>query len=232
MYCSDCGVKATGKFCHNCGSLLHVADAALDVQREEIAPSKCKLGRRSPIRNIVTVDAVRKVISRHAENAPKIVSGEAILAVYDKVVSSPIPLEKLAAIVQPLYDSWGIRTGKNALNCSMPRSAAPSLGHSVHWRGWAETDERRTARSRMYPECRVAVFSCALKGTVSISLQSRELWTHVIATTTIPGQLYDWGKSNRCLEHLFNDIRSELGLPRNVVTPESPDHAGDSVNGG
>ena len=186
----------------------------LFLQCKEVAPANANWEHDPKYENIIRVDSVRKVISHHAENAPKIISGEAILAVYDKVVSSPIPLEKLAAIVQPLYDSWGIRTGKERtelLNAPIGRAIARSLcsfarnGHKLM------NVEQHDHGCLLIAELPSSV--CALKATLSISLQACAFRTQVIATTTSPGQLFDWGKSNRCLEHLFNDIRSDLGLP-------------------
>jgi len=214
MYCSECGVKASGKFCHNCGHLLLVPDSNLVLKNDDVTRQNENWEHDPHYENIIQVEAVRTVIAHHGEKAPKIISGEAILAVYDKVMSSPIPLEKLAAVVQPLYASWGIRTGKERQEfvttpigrciarclCSMARHGQKLQNVEQHNEGCVLTAELPSS-------------VCSLKGTLTISLQARQAQTQIAAKTSIPGQMYDWGKSNRCLEQLFEDLRSDLGLP-------------------
>ena len=37
-----------------------------------------------------------------------------------------------------------------------------------------------------------------------------DIRTDVAAATKIPGQLFDWGKSNQCLKELFDDLENLL----------------------
>jgi hypothetical protein len=212
MFCSQCGARANGKFCHQCGSPLPLPGGIPSADIAANEPGDWEQDGR--YENIVRVEAVRTVIARHAASAPKGISGEAILALYDKIVSSPVPLESLAAIVQPLYESWGIRCGKERteriaapigrviarLLCSFARQ-----GHTFHSAQQLDLGNVLTAE--------LPSSVCSLKGKLTVSLQRSEAGTLVAATTVIPGQMYDWGKSNRCLEHLFADLNSDMGLP-------------------
>jgi hypothetical protein len=215
MFCSQCGVKASGKFCHQCGSLLNVSDAVLAIAEQKSGQNVPKDWERDPLyENVIRTESVRSVIARHAANAPKIVSGESILAIYDKVVQSPIPLEKLAAVVQPLYASWGSRTGKEhteLIRIPIGRAIAQTLCSLAKHGQTLQNVEQLEDGCLLNADLPSSV--CALKGTMTISLRSFESDTQVAATTSIPGQLYDWGKSNRCLQQLFSDLRAELGLP-------------------
>lgn len=214
MYCSECGVKASGKFCHNCGQILHAPDSTPASQNEGVNQQNENWEHDPRYETIIQVDAVRKVITHHAENAPKIISGEAILAVYDKVMSSPIPLEKLAAVVQPLYESWGIRTGKDRqefVNTPIGRGIARCLCSMARHGQKLQNVEQHNQGCILTAELPSSV--CSLKGTLTISLQTCQAQTQVAAKTSIPGQMYDWGKSDRCLQQLFEDLRSDLGLP-------------------
>lgn len=214
MYCSQCGVKASGKFCHQCGSPLQISLAIQVLRDDGMATAPEDWEQDSRYDSIIRVEAVRTVIAHHAANARKGVSGETILALYDKIVSSPVPLESLAAVVQPLYESWGIRTGKERIELietpvgrAIARTLCSFARQGQAFRS-AEQGESSCILTADLPSS-----ACALKGKLTVSLLRREIQTQVAAKTDIPGQMYDWGKSRRCLEQLFNDLRSDLGLP-------------------
>ncbi len=167
--------------------------------------------------NIIRLDAVRAVITQQAANARQGVSGESLLALYDKIVASPIPLKNLVAIVQPLYASWGIGTGKqrtDLIEIPIGRVIAHTLcSFAKHGQAFQSAQQHDTG---CVLNADLPSSVCALKGNLTISLLRHELHTQVTATTSIPGQLYDWGKSHRCLEQFFIDLKSDLGLPASV----------------
>lgn len=214
MFCSECGVKASGKFCHQCGSPLHASEGVLTLKEEDFQPDVGEWEQDARYEQIVRVEAVRTVIAHHAANAPKGLSGEAVLALYDKIVSSPVPLESLAAVMQPLYESWGVRTGKErteVIAAPIGRMIARTLCSLARHAQTFQSAEQRESGCILTAELPSSV--CALKGKLTISLQQRQGRTEVSASTYIPGQMYDWGKSQRCLETLFNDLHSDMGLP-------------------
>ena len=215
MFCSQCGVKASGRFCHSCGSHLHFADTVPATTDTASVVNKSANWEEDPLyENIIRIESVRAVIAQHAANAPKGISAEAFLAVYDKVLQSPIPLERLAAVVQPLYASLGIRTGKDRtelLRIPVGRAIARTLCSLAKHGQTLQNVEQHENGCLVHADLPSSV--CALKGALTVSLHRCESGTQVAATTSIPGQWYDWGKSNRCLEQLFNDLRTELGLP-------------------
>ena len=215
MFCSQCGVKASGKFCHHCGSLLSVPDAVLAIADKESVHVTPRDWEVDPLyENVIRIESVRSIITHHAANAPKVISGEAFLAIYDKVVQSPIPLEKLAAVVQPLYATWGIRTGRERtelIRIPIGRAIAQTLCSLAKHGQELQNVEQHENGCLVNADLPSSI--CALKGTLTVSLHSYDSDTRVAAKTSIPGQLYDWGKSDRCLEQLFSDLRTDLGLP-------------------
>jgi hypothetical protein len=214
MFCSQCGVKASGKYCHQCGSLLQSPDSVVVLRDEDLVPDPKDWETDAQYENIVRVEAVRTVIARHAAHATKGLSAEQILAIYDKIAPSPIPLENLVALVQPLYESWGIRTGKNRselIETPIGRAIARTLCSLAKHGQTFQSAEQHDSGCVLTAELPSSV--CSLKGKLTISLLRRERCTQVAAATAIGGQVYDWGKSKRCLEQLFGDLRSDLGLP-------------------
>ena len=214
MFCSQCGEKAGGKFCSQCGSPLPTPDAVLVLRDEDFVTETTDWEHDWRYQNIVRVEAVRAVIANHAAHAPKGISGEAVLALYDKIMQSPVPLESLAGIVQPLYESWGIRTGKERtelIETPIGRAIARTLCSLAKHGQTFDSAEQRDSGCVLTAE--LPSSACALKGKLTVCLLRRKAGTQVAATTYIPGQMYDWGKSRRCLEHLFHDLRCDLGLP-------------------
>ncbi len=219
MYCSECGTRASGKFCHKCGSRLHAPEhqqdsvVDTDVEWESDVPWE----HDPRYERIVRVEAVRSAITRHSAAAPKGISGEAILEVYDKIVASPIPLATLATVVQPLYASWGIRTGKErseVVDMPIGRTIAVALislaKHGLPFQDAQQSDSGCQLNAELPSSI------CALKGSLSITLIQKGQKTAVHAATTIPGQMYDWGKSDRCLDQLLSDLRSGHDLPPGI----------------
>ena len=46
----------------------------------------------------------------------------------------------------------------------------------------------------------------SLEGDLLVSVRRVRELAEVDATTRIGGQMFDWGKSNRCLDQLFDDL--------------------------
>ena len=216
MFCSNCGTKAQGNFCSLCGNPLQTSDAtgALDALGNDRRATPLNWEDDSQFENIARLDAVRSAIAHNASNAAKGVSAEAIFALYDKIIASPIPMERLAAVIQPLYDSWGIRTGKErreVLEAPIGRAIAQTLC------SFAKNGQNFQSATQFENGCLLVAelpsSLCSLKGKLQVRLIQQGARTLFEASTIIPGQAYDWGKSVRCLEHFFSDQKSDLGLP-------------------
>lgn len=209
MYCSNCGNKAHGNFCSQCGTALHASSTDSEAVGDSLAWQS-----ELNFENVVRVPAVRNAIAQNASRSVKGVSAEAIFAIYDKIVALPVPLERIAALIQPLYESWGIRTRRDRVE----------LIHAPFGRVLAQTlcsfaKNSQTFQSAYQIENGCVVFAelpsslCALKGKFEVKLILQGDRTRVEASTIFPGQVYDWGKSTRCLEQFFQDQNADLGLP-------------------
>lgn len=227
MFCSQCGVEAIGKFCYQCGSPIAGAhannhnvgdtDAVLVLTAEHRVDLPEDWESESNYDRIVRWPVIRNLIQRHASQATSGPSGEDYLKLFDKVVSSPIPLDRLASVLQPLYESWGIRTGKER-NEWMPtrigRTIASTLCSLAKHRQTLLSVEQHASGCVLTAELPSSF--CSLKGKLIVSLASYGEGTQVNAKTYIPGQVYDWGKSLRCLEQLCQELVSDLGLPATI----------------
>ncbi len=215
MYCSNCGAKAAGNYCSQCGKPLGSAVAETAQMHGPISAShQVDWENELIVANVLQAAQVREAIASNASHAVKGVSAEAFFALYDKIVASPIPTERLAAIIQPLYDSWGIRTGRERvelLHKPIGRVIAQTLC------SFAKNSQTLTSSTQIEHGCLLVAelpsSITSLKGTLQVKLVLQGDRTRVEAATIIPGQVFDWGKSNRCLETFFNDLQADLGLP-------------------
>ncbi|MEW4486953.1 hypothetical protein AB1L42_02670 [Thalassoglobus sp. JC818] len=222
MFCSQCGVEADGKFCFSCGHPLHQGDGiapetnVVPPQNELISPPTHSVKWEDDIcyEQVLNTDIVRSAIADHGSKAIKGFSGEDCLAIYDKIVPSPIPLAKLATVVQPLYASFGVRTGKTREGTvSAPpgvvlaRALCSLAKHTQPFQRVEQADDRCT----LIAEFPSSIW--ALKGEIRITVTKQSNVAHVSALTNIPGQAFDWGKSTKALERLFSDLHSDMGIP-------------------
>jgi hypothetical protein len=207
MFCSECGKAAHGKFCSHCGAPLAITESATDVVPVDVVP---EWDREVQYETILKFPGVRDTIERHARQAPKRMTGEQFLALADKLVPLGVPLEGLAAVVQPLYARLGIKTGKERARyvpapvgrvivralCSLARN-----GQTL--RGVTQAPDGCLFEAALPSD----LFS--LQGDLLVSVRRNGSQAEVSGVTRIAGQFFDWGKSNRCLDQLFTDLTRE-----------------------
>jgi hypothetical protein len=202
-FCSQCGRRAQGNFCSGCGHSLNaavedVSDVVLTIEwRDEVR-----------IDVIASVPEVQQRITRAAARAKKGLSGEQILSLAENITPG-VPLEKLAGVVQPLYASWGVKTGKERSDtvvapvgeaivrvlCSLAQRGQEVLGVEQHDDGCTIT---ATLPSDVW----------ALGGKMIVAVRRNTRGARIDAATLIEGQWFDWGKSRSRLELLLSDVRA------------------------
>ena len=199
-FCSQCGRRAQGNFCSGCGhSLRAVVDegAAAADWRHEV---------RYDV--IASVAEVEQRVGHAAAQAKKGLSGEQFLSLAENLTPG-VPLEKLAGVVQPLYASWGVKTGKERSDvvtapvgeaivrvlCSLARRGQEVLGVEQHDDGCTIT---ATLPSDLW----------ALGGKMTVAVRRDPRGARIDAATRIDGQWFDWGKSRKRLESLLSDVRA------------------------
>lgn len=208
MYCSECGVKAHGKFCWSCGAPLSASSSTEPLDDVELVdiPWTQLINYESLIR----VPEVRDRIAHHAAAAKKKLTGEELLECCDKFMSpltGGVPLTIIAKVAQPLSEKLGLKTGKTrcerfadppgkilvALLCSLAQNSQ-TIGHVT------QSPHSCTIEAAIPSDI------WSLKGNLIVEVRIEGQSTVLEAGLTIPGQLYDWGKSQRALDRLFGDV--------------------------
>lgn len=158
---------------------------------------------------LLSIQSVRDLIAHHATLSKRSMSGEEFLKSCDIafVPLTGVSLSMIGSIVQPIYAKLGMKTGKtrSASFNKPPGKILVALLYSLARNG------RKVCRVQQGQDgCVIeAIIPSDLwswEGNLVVSVQSKGDDTYVEAATVIKGQLYDWGKSNRCLEELFSDL--------------------------
>lgn len=197
-YCSHCGASAENKFCSRCGQPLAASPAAPGGDWRQLI---C-------FEEVVRAPEARARIQAGAARSRKRLSGEEFLAMAGSVMSIGVPLDKLAGVVQPLYASWGVKTGKEQRQRvhAPPGETLVRVLCSLAERG----QELRQVQQADDACTLVATFPSdllALEGRLLVTVERAAEGSHVVAATKIEGQAFDWGKSRRGLERLFTDLQ-------------------------
>ena len=142
----------------------------------------------------------------------KSISGEEWLELYDQAFKpfTGVSVKTVASIAAPLYAKMGIKTGKTRSEiraeppgqvmvevlCALARHSLPLV--KVH-----------QGETGCVFEAKLPSDLWALEGQVVVTIERLGTQTKVEAATNIPGQLFDWGKSTRCLAKIFADLRTK-----------------------
>jgi hypothetical protein len=181
----------------------------LEVNEEETGNQYSNWDRTTSYEELLGIQSVRDLITHHATLSKQSMSAEEFLKGCDIafVLLTEVSLSMIGSIVQPIYAKMGIKTGKTrsasfnkpagkilvALLCSLARN-----GRKV--------SRVQQGQDGCVVEAVIPSDLWSWEGSLVVSVQSRGDDTYVEAATIIKGQLYDWGKSNRCLEELFSDL--------------------------
>lgn len=214
MYCSECGKPAKGKFCSNCGAPLETPQAAaegpisipLPIQEFQVPAGNWENEWR--YEELIKFPEVRQTIERHTKMARVPISGEQFCKIADKILQNPVPTDKLAAFTAPIMDSFGIRTGKerNAvipapIGRGMLRVLCSLARHGQSLRGVKQGTDGCVFEAVLPSD------PMSLEGDLTVSVRRQGAGTEVAAATKIAGQMFDWGKSRRCLDVFFSDLQ-------------------------
>jgi len=203
-YCSNCGAKVSGNFCSECGASLKSSDNSGITSKQY-----SNWDKTTSYEELLSIQSVRDLIAHHATLSKRSMSGEEFLKSCDIafVPLTGVSLSMIGSIVQPIYAKLGMKTGKtrSASFNNPPGKILVALLCSLARNG------RKVCRVQQGQDgCVIeAIIPSDLwswEGNLVVSVQSKGDDTYVEAATVIKGQLYDWGKSNRCLEELFSDL--------------------------
>jgi hypothetical protein len=222
MYCSECGTKGTGKFCTGCGNRLAASDGpggsavggAEQRNAADFDPTVVLSIDWSDLidyEQLIAIPAVRDRIARAAAQSKKRLTGEEILDLYgkamDKLTGVPLPMSALAGFAQSAYAKMGVKTGKSrsAAFAVPPGEMLVRLLCSLAKEGRAVRDVQQLSDGCIV-KAALPSDLFALEGDLIVAVVRQGRATRVEAHTDIPGQMFDWGKSTRCLEGLLGEL--------------------------
>jgi hypothetical protein len=212
MFCSECGQSATGKFCWSCGKALQkVAAPELKIVPAESKSEASLHDWTTSIdcHAIVAVPAVRDRIKASASRAKARMSGEKFLEICDGFLSpltGGVPFTAIAKLSQPISERLGLKTGKSrtqffpqppgtvlvAVLCSLAENGQ-QIGNIIQ------------AQDSCTLEAALPSDIWSLQGNLRACIRRANAGTSIDVEILIPGQIYDWGKSKRALDRLFDD---------------------------
>jgi hypothetical protein len=211
MFCSECGVQAEGKFCWSCGKPLLQGGLPSITPNSDIAKSPpCDWTELTDCQSLVAIPEVRERIAQHAAKAKKRFTGEDFLAVCDKVfapMSGGVPLALIAKIAQPIAERLGLKTGKTRSERMVERPGTVivavlcSLAQNAQ-----QIREATSATNGCTITASIPSDMWSLNGDLVVTVRAEGKITVVESGLTIPGQMYDWGKCNRVLDRLFDEL--------------------------
>ena len=217
MFCSNCGVKANGKFCSACGAQLQTPTAVpeLSIFEELPTPPTGNWVDEIVYDRILQHPQVRDRIAKAALLCEKKMTGEEMLALFDKVVTTGVSFEKLTEVLVPVFDRMGLRTGKRAetsLNAPAGRALLATLCTFAR-QGYAMKNVDQLDDGCLLTAT-IPSTMWTYRGDLMVGLTQLDGSIQIQAATKIPGQLIDWGKSKRVLDELFGEIHNDLSLQR------------------
>jgi hypothetical protein len=210
MYCSDCGKLAQGKYCWSCGKPLAPIVPG-DVHESEADLVDVNWTQLTSYEALLRVAEVRNRIAQHAAKCKTKFSGEQFLECCDKVLTpltGGVPLTLIASIAQPLSEKLGLKMSKTHAERLLepPGKVIVAILCSLAGNGQKLGQvEQSAVGCTLHAAMPSDMWS--LKGDLVVRVEAEGGATLVEAGLTIPGQVYDWGKSQRALRQLFDDLR-------------------------
>ncbi len=205
MYCSHCGSKEGGNFCSKCGTKL----AASDLEPTE----KTNWHAEVNYSKLLTIPEVGHLILQAEKNGSRNLSMEEILALFGdtlKPLTGGVSLEKIADISRPLSSKLGLKVRKQR-SATLTQPPGKIIVNFLCW--LAKSDQKVVAVEQARDGCMIEatlpsdIWSWA--GNISVIVKRNGEGTFFEATSEIKGQMFDFGKSERLLDSLFEYIREE-----------------------
>jgi hypothetical protein len=222
MYCSDCGQPASGKFCAHCGHKLPPAEPREPVKRDDtplqivdgtpvldadsLIDDEDQWAHEVNYKTLVRHPDVRDLLVMAGNRAHAGVTGEEFLKKFDSAIPG---LSIATAIVQPLYSNWGVKTGKSVAQ-RFERPVGKTIVSILC--ALAEGSSKIRDVHQLQNGCRIEASIpsdiWSFEGVLYIHVERQGTGTLVEAATKIPGQWFDFGKSQRVLDQLLTNIRN------------------------
>jgi hypothetical protein len=210
MFCSQCGAKAAGKFCSACGAPLLAIVPGPNADEHNPQPP-IDWQNLVDYAALLRIPEVRDRIAASAAQSKKRMTGEEFLEMYGaalgKFTGVPLPMAKMAPYVQSWAASLGMKTGKSRTQFipSPPGTVIVSLLCSLARHGREMRSVQQFADGCVL-KASLPSDLWSMEGNLILAVARRPGGAQVDARTDIQGQVFDWGKSTRCLDELFREL--------------------------
>jgi hypothetical protein len=203
MFCSECGKESAGKFCWNCGAPLHAGGGTQPVP---ISPSVREEWQNDiDYEKLISNPAVRDLLAKQKPAAVRM-TGEEFAESFGKIVKSPVSLGPVMAIMHD-FSARFVHTGKTrSEHYRRPVGRVIVSALCALAKGGYKVQGVSQASDGCMMICEIPSDMFSFAGQLLVTIQREPEGASVHANTRIEGQLFDWGKSNRCLNQLFNGI--------------------------
>ena len=233
MYCIHCGAEGAATFCATCGQRqITVSKPDLDAMAENVIVAEEVLEASEVVsltdsssalpvseswtdsiqyQTILSHPVSREYLAAAGQRATKQVTGEDLLAVFDAVSPIGISLGKLSHAILPIYDKLGIKTGceSQAIFDAAPGRVMLAVLCTLATKSLAVTEVGQdTDKCSLLTEIPWGFITN--RGSLNVLISAHDRYVEVSLTTTISGQWYDFGRSKRLSDQIFEAIHADL----------------------
>ncbi len=158
-------------------------------------------------RQIADDPRCREILGWAASDASTSMSGEQFLDMFGKVAAVPLPLGAVGRELGRAYAAMGMSTGKTQSRTLDQPFGYALLGALCFLASKAmPIADVADGEGHCLVQAVIPSNMLSWKGRLMIGIQASDRGVLAEASTKIPGQMMDWGRSTRLLRELFEDI--------------------------
>ena len=209
MFCTQCGetVSEEDLFCRFCGEELNSKKLSTERTPRSNDEWRSSFDYRKVLHHPEVINTIRSLTTPKSAGMSSDEYLLAALPLLGVTGVAAVPLSAMVDILPKWGDRIGIRSGKSEEQhfSLQPGEAIAAIACSFATRGMQLIDGEQ------------AIDGCILTakfpsniwtggGEISACITPKKSYLSILATTTVPGQLFDWGTSRRLLNGLFEDL--------------------------
>ena len=158
---------------------------------------------------LMQVPQVRELIAASVAQSKKTMSAQNFLRVCDLAFKPlvGVSISQIAAVTVPISTAVGIKTGKQRnLTAATPTGAAIVATLCSMGRQGLVLERVEQLDDGCLLMAKIPSDMWTFGGVLSITVCRAGAGSQVEASTHVPGQRFDWGKSKQVLAHVFGDV--------------------------